>query len=142
MSVWAPATTRCPTPAPASTCLQVGALEGVAVRLVDERLGLLADELGDVLPGVGALRQAVVVVGDPDHGDVLGAGPVDEGADVGHDGVARVGAGHHADLHVDDEQRGTGPVGAACSREPPGVGTDDGVRHRTVGAGSDSGRSR
>ena len=43
-------------------------------------------------------------------GDVGGAGPVDQRADVGDDLVPVVRARHDAVLHVDDDQGGVGPV--------------------------------
>jgi len=89
--------------------LQVRVLEGVAVRLVHQGLGVPAGQLGDVLPRFAALHQPLVGVLDPDERDALLAGPVDEGGDGGDDLVALVRLGDDALLDVDHEQSRVGP---------------------------------
>ena len=90
--------------------LEGGVLEGVAVALGDQRLGVVGRQLGDDPPGVAPGRQVLIGVLDPDDGHLLAAGPLDEAADVGDDGVALVRALDDAVLHVDDEQRGVRAV--------------------------------
>ena len=69
-SVCAPATTRWPTPALGQDVLELGVLEGVAVVLVHERLGVESLELVDVLPAVAAVDEALVAVLHPDDRDL------------------------------------------------------------------------
>ena len=90
--------------------LQGGVLEGVTVALFDERLRLTRPQFGDDLPGVAPRDQPLVGVPDPDDGGPRPPRPVDEAADVGDDGVARVRPRDDAILHVDDEEGGGGPV--------------------------------
>jgi hypothetical protein len=47
---------------------------------------------------------------DPDHRDLLPPGFTDKAADVRDDRVATVCLRDDAVLHVDDEERGVGPV--------------------------------
>ena len=128
-SVCAPVTTSRPTPRSRELGLQGGVLEGVAVLLVHQRLGLLALQLGHVLPAVAVLGQVVVGVLHPDHRDLLGAGLVDQGVDVGDHLVALVGVGHHVVLHVHDQQGGVGTIWQAGHRvsSEVGGGEDDGL---------------
>ena len=93
--------------------LQGGVLEGVAVALVHERLGLLALQLGHVLPAVAVLGEVVIGVLHPDHRHLPGAGLVDQRVDVGDHLVAAVGVGHHVVLHVHHQQGGVRTVAQA-----------------------------
>ena len=90
--------------------LERGVLEGVAVALLDERLGVVRGQLGDDLPAVAPLRQVLVGVLDPDDGDLLPPCLLDEAADVRDDRVSLVGALDDAVLDVDDEEGGVRPV--------------------------------
>jgi hypothetical protein len=99
-----------PDPQAGQQVLQAGGLEGVAVVLLDQRLRGVRLELGHDPPAVAAVLELVVGVLDPDDRHLLAAGALDQAADVGHHGVALVGAGHHVVLHVDHDQRRRGPV--------------------------------
>ena len=90
--------------------LERGVLEGVAVALLDQRLGRARRQLGDDLPVVAALLEVLVGVLDPDDGNLLLPGLLDEAADVGDDRVAGVCSPDDAVLHVDDEERGVRPL--------------------------------
>ena len=88
--------------------LECRALEGVAVLLLDQRLGIVRDELGDDPPRIAPAHEAVVVVLNPDHGDTFVSRPLDEAAHVRDDSVALVRSLDDAVLHVDDARRGGG----------------------------------
>ena len=90
--------------------LQVGVLERVAVVLLDQWLGGVRGQFGDDPPLLAAPGQALVEVLDPDHGDPFPPRLADKAADIRHDSVAIVRLGDDAVLHVDDEERGVGPV--------------------------------
>jgi len=91
--------------------LEVGGLERVAVRLGDQRLGFPADELRHVLPLLAADGEVLARVLHPQDRDVLGAGLLDQGRDVGDDLVAMGGSRHNPVLDIDDQQRRVRPVG-------------------------------
>ena len=112
--------------------LEVGVLEGVAVALVHERLGVLACELRDVLPArrcPSPGRSSECCTHTTGTSSV--AGLVDQRADVGDDRVAVVGVGHDAVLDVDDHQGGVGTVwqyghgGLLCGSGGPSDATAD-----------------
>jgi hypothetical protein len=90
--------------------LQARVLEGVAVVLLDERLGVARSQLGDDPPLVAAPRKPLVGVLDPDDGDQFPACLLHEAADVRDDSVAPGGPLDDAVLHVDDEERCVRPV--------------------------------
>ncbi len=102
-SVCAPTTTSRPTPRPDSTALKGGVLEGVAVLLLDERLGVTGSQFGDDSPILAPRRELLVGVLDPDDGDPFAPRLVDEAADVCDDRVTLVSSLDDAVLHVDDE---------------------------------------
>jgi hypothetical protein len=77
---------------------------------VHQRLVVLPDELGDVLPPVAALRQVLVRVLHPDDRRAGGPRPVDEDGHVRDHRVAVVRVGDDVVLDVDDEQGGVGAV--------------------------------
>jgi hypothetical protein len=82
--------------------LKRGVLEGVAVVLLDQRLGVARGQLGDDLPALALPRQVLIGVLDPDHGHTLPPGPFDKTLDLRDDRVtleSRV-------LCVDDEECG------------------------------------
>jgi hypothetical protein len=62
--------------------LEDGVLEGVAVALLDERLGVARAQLGDDPPVVAPPLELLVGVLDPDDGDPFPAGLLDEAADI------------------------------------------------------------
>jgi hypothetical protein len=66
-------------------------LEGVAVVLLDEGLGVVRSQLGDDPPVVASLRKLFVRVLDPDDRDLCPPCLLDERADVGDYRVALVG---------------------------------------------------
>ncbi len=90
--------------------LEGGVLEGVAVVLLDERLGAARSQLGDDPPVVTPPRQLLVGVLDPDDGDPFPPRLLDKAADVRNDRVALVSPLDDAVLHVDHEERGVRPV--------------------------------
>ena len=90
--------------------LERGVLEGVAVVLLDERLGVARRQLGDDPPLVAPSRELLAGVLDPDDGNLFLPRLLDEAADVRDDGVALVVSLDDTVLHVDDEQRGVRPV--------------------------------
>src|SRR5205823_7799681 len=90
--------------------LEGGVLEGVAVILLDERLGVAPSELGDDPPVVAPFRKLLVGVLDPDDGDPFPARLLDKADDVRDDRVALVSPLECAVLHVDDEECGVRPV--------------------------------
>ena len=90
--------------------LEGGVLEGVAVVLLDERLGVARSQLGDDPPVVAPPHELLVGVLDPDDGDPLPPRPLDEAADGGDDRVALVSPRDDPVLHVDDEECGVRPV--------------------------------
>src|SRR4051794_20707756 len=94
--------------------LQVGVLEGVAIALVHDRLGLILPQLGHVLPRLAALRQFVGVVLHPHDRHIRRPGAVNELGDVGHHGVTVMGAADDAVLDVDDEQGGVRAIGQSA----------------------------
>ena len=99
--------------------LEVGVLEGVGEPLVHQRLGLAPRSSGTYCqPSLPAACRRVVL--HPDDVDAGGARLVDEGGDVGDDGVAVVGIAHDAVLDVDHEQGGVGTVRREWSSVPPG----------------------
>ena len=104
-SVCAPVTNSRPDPAGGERLLEVGLLEGVGVGLVHERLGVVAEELGHVLPGLAVARHVVTGVLDPDDVDVRGPGAINQRADVRDDRVTLMRAADDAVLDVDHEQR-------------------------------------
>ena len=73
----------------ARTDSSVGVLEGVAVALLDQRLGVVAARARarSASPSLSRCRSRVVVL-HPHHRDLLPARLVDEAGDVGDDGVA------------------------------------------------------
>src|SRR5258708_1980046 len=83
-----------------------GVLEGVAVALLDERLGVTGIQLGDDPPAVAPPRELLVGVLHPDDGDPFPPRPLDEAAHVGDDRVALVRPFDDAVLHVDDKEAG------------------------------------
>jgi hypothetical protein len=83
--------------------LEGGVLEGVAVVLLDERLGVARSQLGDDSPVVASPRKLLVGVLDPDNGDPFQPRLGDKAADVRDDRVALVGPLDDAVLYVDDE---------------------------------------
>src|SRR3954466_3798874 len=99
-------------------CLEVRVLEGVAVALLDERLGLLWLELRDDPPLVAPSLEPLVVVLDPDDGHIVLPRFLDEAADVRDDRVALGGALDDAVLHVDDEECRVRTV-LECGHAPP-----------------------
>src|SRR6266702_6774520 len=70
--------------------LEGGVLEGVAVVLLDERLGVARSQFGDDPPVVAPPRKMVVGVLDPDNGDPFPPRLLDQAADVRDDRVAPV----------------------------------------------------
>jgi hypothetical protein len=82
--------------------LEGGVLEGAAVVLLDERLGVARSQLGDD-PPVVAPPQLLVGVLDPDNRNPFPPGPLDKAADVRDDRVALVSPLDHAVLHVNDD---------------------------------------
>jgi len=110
---------------------------GVAIVLLDERLGVARSQLGDDPPVVAPPRKLLVGVLDPDNGDPFPPRLLDKAADVRDDRVALVSPLDDAVLHVDDEECGVRPV-LECghglplltlgSRAPPTLGlpTDSG----------------
>jgi hypothetical protein len=90
--------------------LQGGVLEGVAVVLLDERLGVARSQLGDDPPVVALPRKLLVGVLDPDNGDPFPPRLLDKAADVRDDRVALVSPLDDAVLRVDDEECGVRPV--------------------------------
>jgi hypothetical protein len=83
--------------------LKGGVLEGVAVVLLDERLGVARSQLGDDPPVVAPPRKPLVGVLDPDNGDPFPPRLLDKAADVRDDRVALVSPRDDAVLRVDDE---------------------------------------
>ena len=90
--------------------LQGGVLEGVAVVLLDQRLGVVRSQFGDDPPVVAPSGQLVVGVLDPDDRDPFPPRLLDQAADASHDRVALVSLRDDAVLHVDDEECGVRPV--------------------------------
>jgi hypothetical protein len=117
-SVCAPTTTSRPTPSPEQDALEAGVLEGVFIALLDQGLGVARGQLRDDLPLVAPPRELLVGVLDPDDGDLLPPGLLDEAADVRDDRVSLVRALEGAVLHVDDEDRGVRSV-IECGHGPP-----------------------
>ncbi len=103
--------------------LEGGVLEGVAVALIDERLGVARSQFGDDPPVLAPPRKPPVGVLDPDNGDPFPPRLLDKAADVRDDRVALVGLRHDAVLHVDDEKCGIRPTECGhvspCSRRAP-----------------------
>jgi hypothetical protein len=103
--------------------LQGGVLKGVAVVLLDERLGVARSQLGDDPPVVALPRKLLVGVLDPDNGDPFPPRLLDKAADVRDDRVALVRSLDDAILHVDDQERGVRPIlecGHGSSSHTPG----------------------
>jgi hypothetical protein len=90
--------------------LQGGVLEGVAVALLDERLGVARRQLGDDPPVVTSRGEFLVGMLDPDHGDPFSPRLLDQAADVRDDRIAFVSPADDAVLYVDDKERGVRPV--------------------------------
>jgi len=90
--------------------LEGGVLEGVAIVLLDERLGVSRSQLGDDPPVAAPPRKLLVGVLDPDNGDPFPSRLLDKAADVRDDRVALVSPLDDAVLHVDDEECGVRPV--------------------------------
>ena len=117
--------------------LELGVLEGVAVALVHERLvRRTAASSGTYchasLPSASSSDACCTHT----TGTLRGPRPVDQRADVRHDGVAVVRAGHDAVLHVDDQQGGVRAVG----KRGHGTPRQDGVIVApSVANGSDTG---
>jgi hypothetical protein len=99
-----------PDPEARQHALEGGVLEGVAVALLDEGLGVAGIQLGDDPPGVAPLRKLLGRVLDPDDGNLLPPRPLDQAADVRDDRVALVSSLDDAVLDVDDEECGVRPV--------------------------------
>ena len=98
--------------------LEGGVFEGVAVTLLDERLGVARIQLRNDLPAVASPRQVVIGVLDPDHGDMLPTRLAHEGAHVRKHRITLVCPFHDAVLQVDDEERRVRTAlecGHACS---------------------------
>ena len=102
---------RVAPPALGEQHLQFGALERVAVGLVDARLGVVGGQFRNVLPGIAVAQEIIIGVLHPDHGHVLPACPLDQGADVRDHAGSVVSLCHHPVLDVDDEECGVRPVG-------------------------------
>ena len=85
-------------------------LEGVAVVLLDQRLGVAGDQLGHDLPGFTSPRKLLIGVLNPDHRHPVPARALDEAADCRHDRVTFMGPLDGRVLHVDDQECGVRPV--------------------------------
>src|SRR6266513_3922275 len=94
--------------------LEGGVLEGVAVVLLDERLGLPRTQFGDNPPLVAPPGKPFVGVLNPDYGDPFPPRLLYKAGDIGDHRVALVSAVDNPVLDVDDEKRGVGPV-AQCA---------------------------
>ena len=68
--------------------LELGVLEGVAVVLLDERLGLVRSQFGDDPPVVALPGELLVGMLDPDNGNLRLARLLDQVIDVRHDRFA------------------------------------------------------
>ena len=90
--------------------LQVRGFEGVAERLVHERLRVGARQLRHELPGLAVAGHLLVRVLHPHDRHPLGTCAVDEPGDGADDGVARVRLAHHVVLDVDHDECGVGSV--------------------------------
>ena len=90
--------------------LQGGVLEGVAVALRDERLGVARSQLGDDPPGLASLCKLLVGVLDPHNRNRFPASRLDDYCDVRNDRIALVRRRDNADLDVDNQQCGIRPI--------------------------------
>jgi hypothetical protein len=90
--------------------LEGGVLEGVAVVLLDERLGVVRSQLGHDPPVIAPPRKLLVGVLDPDDGDPLPPRLLDKAAYVRDDRIALGSPLDDSVLHVDDEECCVRPV--------------------------------
>jgi hypothetical protein len=90
--------------------LEGGVLKGVAIVLLDERLGVVRGQLADNPPVVAAPRKLLVGVLEPDNGNPLSPRLLDKAADIRDHHVALVGPLDDAVLHVDDHECSVRPV--------------------------------
>src|ERR1700722_20684958 len=83
--------------------------------------GVDRSEFGDDLPWIAAAGTRAARILDPDHGDLFPPGVLNDALDIRDHGVALVVPTDHAVLHIDNEERGIGPVLECGHRSPLGA---------------------
>jgi hypothetical protein len=86
--------------------LQIGVLEGIPIVLLDERLERRRAQLADNLPLFAFPHKLIVIVLDPDDGDVLAPGFLHECADIGYNSVTLTSLLNDPILYIHNKQGG------------------------------------